>query len=339
MAVWNHDAGRRSICPGDVLTGGGEVSKRGSQGASRGPNSRFQTYNAPMPSNDTRVLQGHESWRRSFEIGFWIIQYLVSAVGNTLTVNMDVERLELGFADWQPAVWEGSSALMSLALVPVMVWWTRRVPFHVDTWRRALPLHVLGSLVWSALHVTGMVLIRKAAYTSQGLHYDFSPWLWEFGYEYLKDVRTYAGIVLTIEAYRLLKRRLQGEASLLSAPDEGPPVEPVDRPQRFLVRKLGKEFLVSASDIEWLQASGNYVNLHVRGRDYPLRSTLAGIEARLDPDKFQRIHRSYMVNLNQVTSIEPLESGDAKIHLKEGGSLPCSRTFRSSLRHRLGLNA
>ena len=74
-------------------------------------------------------------------------------------------------------------------------------------------------------------------------------------------------------------RRLQGEASLLAAPDDdAPPLEPVERPERFLVRKLGREFLVAAADIEWLQASGNYVNLRVRGRDYPLRSTIAAIE-------------------------------------------------------------
>ena len=79
--------------------------------------------------------------------------------------------------------------------------------------------------------------------------------------------------------------RLQGEARLLAEPDEGPPVEPVDRPERFLVRKLGKEFLINASEIEWLQASGNYVNLRVRGRDYPLRSTMAAIEERLDPPR------------------------------------------------------
>src|SRR3546814_4990152 len=76
----------------------------------------------------------------------------------------------------------------------------------------------------------------------------------------------------------------------------------------LLVRKLGREFLVAASDIEWLQAAGNYVNLRVRGRDYPLRSTIAGIAAQLDPDRFVRIHRSYIVNLDTVASIEPLRS-------------------------------
>ena len=296
------------------------------------------SYNARMESGPN-FYQRYQPWRRSIEIGFWVVQYAISAIGNSLTANMDVRRLDLGFASWQPPVWEASSALMALALVPAMVWVTRRWPWHLDNWKRVLPLHLAGSLAWSALHVAGMVAIRKAVYAGQGLHYDFSPWLWEFGYEYLKDVRSYAGVVLTLEGYRFVMRRLQGEASLLSAPDEGPPVGSLDRPERFLVRKLGREFLVAASDIEWLQASGNYVNLRVRGHDYPLRSTIGGIEEKLDPARFVRVHRSHIVNLDQIASIEPLDTGDARVHMKDGSNLPCSRTYRGGLKQRFGGDA
>jgi hypothetical protein len=61
----------------------------------------------------------------------------------------------------------------------------------------------------------------------------------EFFYECLKDVRTYALVLAIVLLYRLILLRLQGEARLLQAPDAGPPVESVDRPERFLVRKLG----------------------------------------------------------------------------------------------------
>jgi DNA-binding LytR/AlgR family response regulator len=158
----------------------------------------------------------------------------------------------------------------------------------------------------------------------------------EFIYEYLKDVRGFASLVAVIEIYRFVVRRTQGEASLLDVPDAGPPVEPVDRPDRFLVRKLGREFLVSATDIEWLQASGNYVNLRVSDRDYPLRSTIASIEERLDPRRFMRVHRSYIVNLDRIASIEPLESGEARLYMKDSAIVPCSRRYRSDLRERAG---
>jgi DNA-binding LytR/AlgR family response regulator len=109
-------------------------------------------------------------------------------------------------------------------------------------------------------------------------------------------------------------------------------VEPLERPERFLVRKLGKEFLVAANDIEWLQASGNYVNLRVRGHDYPLRSTMAALEPRLDPARFVRVHRSYMVHLDRIAEIQPQESGDARLLMRDGSRIPCSRRYRPALR-------
>lgn len=278
----------------------------------------------------------YQPWRRPLEIGYWVVGALVSAAADTATVLMDIRRTGLDFAAWEPAVWEWSSHLVSLALVPALVWFTRRVPLHLDTWRRALPLHVLASVAWSLVHVAGMVALRKLAYAAQGEVYDFGDWPHEFGYEYLKDIRSYAGTVLTIEVYRWFLRRLQGEASILAqaddAPGTGSVVEASDRPERFLVRKLGKEFLVAANEVEWLQAQANYVNLHVRGRDYPLRTTMAAIETRLDPARFVRVHRSYMVNLDCIGEIEPLDTGDARIVMRDGNSIPCSRRYRDVLR-------
>lgn len=281
----------------------------------------------------------YQPWRRIVEIGFWVMSMLTNAVGNSITAVMDVHRVGLDFSDWEPVVWESSSSIVLLALVPALVWFTRRYPLHWDTWRAELPRYAAASVVFCLLHVAGMVGLRILAYRWQGSSYEFGPLLRELSYEYLKDVRTFTGMVVTIELYRYVLRRWQGEASLLSEPDEGPPLEPVERPERFLVRKLGREFLVSANDIEWLQAAGNYVNLRVRGHDYPLRTTIAGIEAKLDPRRFARIHRSYMVNLDLVASIEPLDTGDARVHLRDATALPCSRRYRADLRGRVGAEA
>jgi len=274
--------------------------------------------------------------RRVFEVGFWVALTVFNATANSTTVWIDIRKLGLHFAHWEPVTWEWSSSLLMLLLVPAVAAFTRRAPLHWDSWTRVLPWHVAASVVFSLAHVVGMVLIRKAVYALHGEDYDFGSWPRELWYEYLKDVRSYAFTVALIEGYRFVLRRRQGEASLLGVPDEGPPVESVDRPERFLVRKLGREFLIAAADIEWLQASGNYVNLRVRGHDYPLRVTMAGIEERLDPSRFARIHRSYMVNLAHVASIQPLDTGDARVHLVDGTVLPCSRRHRDALRERAG---
>lgn len=286
---------------------------------------------------DTTGLAWLRRWHRAIEIGFWIGLTVVNGVANSVTVLMDIRRVGLDFADWEPAVWEWSSGIMILLLIPGVAWFTRRFPLHWGVLRRHLCWLLLGSVAFSLLHVVGMVALRELAYAMQGWNYEFGHWPSELLYEYLKDVRGYIMIVSVMESYRFIIRRLQGEASLLGPPDEGEPVESLDRPERFLVRKLGREFLIAANDIEWLQASGNYVNLRVRGHDYPLRSTIAGIEARLDPERFVRVHRSYIVNLGGVASIEPLDSGDARIHLRDGAAVPCSRTYREALRARVGV--
>ncbi|MGY3265073.1 LytTR family DNA-binding domain-containing protein [Lysobacter sp. HA35] len=273
-----------------------------------------------------------QPWRPWLEYGFWIGLFVINAVANSITSNLDLHRAHVDVRDWEPVIWELSSNFMILLLVPTIVAFTRWRPMEFANWRRRLGEYFVASLVWSALHVVGMVALRKVAYAALGGHYDFGNWLIESGYEYLKDVRGFATIVLTIEAYRLFLRRLQGEASLLGTPDDATPAETVARPERFLVRKLGKEFLVPAADIEWLQASGNYVNLRVRGRDYPLRSTMAQIEECLDPATFRRVHRSYMVNLDRIERIEPVDSGDARIVMQDGASVPCSRRYRAALR-------
>jgi len=177
-----------------------------------------------------------------------------------------------------------------------------------------------------------MVAVRHAVYALHGSQYDFGDPLSRFLYELIKDARSYLLILVVVHMYHQLVLRAQGEASLLDAPDEGPTLEPVDRPTRFLVRKLGKEFLVAAADIERAQASGNYVNLRVRGRDYPLRSTIGGLETRLDPARFSRVHRSSIVNLDHVAEIEPLDGGEARLRMSDGERVACSRRYLPALR-------
>lgn len=289
------------------------------------------------PADSDAAYRRFLPWRRTVEAGFWVVLTAGNCIGNSLTTLMEIRRHQSDTHSWEPVLWESSSALMwLLVLVPAIAWFTRRYPLHWDNWRQRVPWYLLASLAVSLVHVAGMVALRMLVYRWQGMQYDFGPLGREFLYEYLKDIRSFTSIVVMMEAYRFVLRRWRGEASLLDAPEDGPPMESVELPERFLVRKLGREFLVAANDIEWVQASGNYVNLRVRQHDYPLRSTIAGIETKLDPRRFARVHRSYLVNLDQVASIEPLDTGDARLHLKDGTTVPCSRRYRADLRGRVG---
>jgi hypothetical protein len=264
----------------------------------------------------------------------WVAGLLSTAVANSIVAWMEVQRdPTMHHRWWEPVTWEFSSTIALLALVPALIAFEHRFPFRWDSWRRVLPWHLLGVVVFSVAHVLIMVGLRHLVYAASGCcRYDFGNWPRQLLYEFMKDWRTYVIFLLIIYFYRLLLLRLQGEARLLAAPDTGTPVEAIERPERFLVRKLGSEFLVPARDIEWLEAAENYVNLHVRGRVYPLRSTMAAIQERLDPQRFVRVHRSHIVNLDFLEQIEPLDTGDARLLLKDGSRVPCSRRYRPALR-------
>lgn len=296
------------------------------------PQRRYDPGMDPSPTPPGRELDRAHRRRRILMIAFWVFTFVVAATGNTLTTRIDVQRNGLAYPTWQIATNEFTSIFISLLMLPLLLRACDRWPLHADTWRRRLPLYVLGSVAWSAVHIVGMDLLRWFFYGVRGSHYEPGSWAVQAVYEYLKDVRTFFLIVAVCHTVEWFGRRSRGEASLLDAPDEGPAVESVERPERFLVRKLGRDFLVATADIEWAQSAGNYVNLRVRGRDYPLRSTLAALETKLDPTVFVRAHRSYLVQIGQVTSIEPLDAGDARLHMADGTVLPCSRRYRESLR-------
>lgn len=266
----------------------------------------------------------------------WIAVFIGAGLGNLWIEWADAVREGAPFDLASLCIAEGSSLLVSILLLPLLLLVCRRWPLSLENWPRRLPGYLAGSLAWCALHIGGMVGLRKAIHASMGLHYDYGPWLANFLYEYGKDVQTFALIVVVAHGLERYARLRQGEAHVLSPPDPGVPAVPeaiaASHPKRFLVRKLGRDFLIATDDIEWLQANGNYVNLHLGGRVYPLRATIGGIESQLDPDQFSRVHRSHIVNLAMIASIEPTDAGDARIHLKDGSVVPCSRRYRHVLR-------
>jgi len=282
----------------------------------------------------TDFLDSYEPQRRPFEIGFWLISYLISATANSLTVLQDLERRNLGFARWEAVTWESSSALAALLLIAPIVWLTHRFPLHWQDWKPVLIIHFLGSMFYTLAHVLLMVGLREVVYVVMGGNYDFGHWGHELTYEYLKDARSYLGLVLIIEGYRLVLRRLRGEARWPDPPD--PDIDSTGAlPERFLVKMLGREFLVPAEKIESVSAAGNYVNLHVGDKEYPLRSTMKDLMDRLDPESFQRVHRSHAVRIDTLAEIRPGEHGDATLLLDSGRTLPCSKSFRTRLSDRV----
>ena len=104
---------------------------------------------------------------------------------------------------------------------------------------------------------------------------------------------------------------------------------------RVAVRIAGRTVIVELSAVDWLEAADNYVLLHAGQREYLLRDTLASLESRIDPDRFVRVHRSAIVQIDRVREIRPQSHGDAELLLHGGATVAASRTFRDSLRQRM----
>ena len=107
-------------------------------------------------------------------------------------------------------------------------------------------------------------------------------------------------------------------------------------PERLLVRTLGRIHFVKVNEIEWIEAAGNYVKLHVGHDTHLLRETMQAMEARMDPRRFLRIHRSTIVNIDCIKELQPLFHGDYVVILKNATQLTLSRGYRERVQSRFG---
>jgi two-component system, LytTR family, response regulator len=106
---------------------------------------------------------------------------------------------------------------------------------------------------------------------------------------------------------------------------------------RFAVKTSQGALLVNADDVDWIEAAGNYVRLRVGGQAHLLSETISGMEKRLDPRKFLRIHRSRIVNAERIRLLRPLFHGEYEIVLKDGTRLSSGRNYREQIRAALDL--
>jgi len=108
--------------------------------------------------------------------------------------------------------------------------------------------------------------------------------------------------------------------------------------ERIVVKSAGRISFLSVDEIDWMDAADNYVQLHVARETHLVHGTLGKLEASLDPEKFLRVHRSAIVNLARIRTLEPLFHGEYRIVLESGDEVTSGRTYRHRL-ERLVKNA
>jgi hypothetical protein len=216
---------------------------------------------------------------------------------------------------WESFVWETTSVVVLMLLAPAIMAFTRRVRPLAAPWIQVVPAHLAGAVVWSLLHVTAMGVLRWAIYAAVGDFYaPLSP-LSEFPYEFRKDLLVYFAIV----GIYVIWLRLT------------PPPEPAGGADSIEIRDGARRHFVPLTEVAWIEAAGNYVELHLGATPILHRAPLSEMERQLNGAGFVRIHRSRLVRRAAIAQVESKPSGDYVVRLADGRELAGSRRYRRPL--------
>ena len=261
-------------------------------------------------------------WR---QIAAWAVLLIVSVFAHAYVEALNEARRGMtGIFDRVLAI-EVSSHIVVAALLPVLYWMHRRWP--VSAGPRNIAIHVLGLVPFSLIHTIGMAALRLLWFSAiLGEAYSFPITFDRLAYEFAKDIINYGMLSAAVMALRHVFARVPPPAAEPAAAPT--PSQPESLPERFAVRKRGKEIMVEVADIDWIEAAGNYAVLHVGGDTLEIRSTLTKLEGELDPKRFVRVHKSYVVNVARIAEVTPWISGDWRIRLQDGAEVNLSRRYR-----------
>jgi two-component system LytT family response regulator len=106
--------------------------------------------------------------------------------------------------------------------------------------------------------------------------------------------------------------------------------------ERLVIKAGGRIYFLETSEIDWIEAEGNYVSVHSAKKSHMLRETISSLESQLDPKKFVRIHRSAIVRLDFIQELQPWFHGEYRVILQDGTQLTLSRNYRDRLQEALG---
>ena len=106
--------------------------------------------------------------------------------------------------------------------------------------------------------------------------------------------------------------------------------------ERIMIKERGSIFFIKVEEIDWVEAAGDYVSIHVGAKSHLLRETMSGLIKKLDPRQFVRIHRSSIVKVDSIRELKPYFHGDYIVILKSGKELKLSRRYWDQVEKVLG---
>jgi len=133
-------------------------------------------------------------------------------------------------------------------------------------------------------------------------------------------------------ALERVKQRAEPKRSDAPTAELAEPAAPAKPLERLAIKSDGRILVVKTADIGWIQSAHNYVEIHQDNQQtHLLRENIGALESRLPPDKFVRISRSVIINIDRVKELEPLFYGEYSVTLQNGQRLTLSRRYRNKL--------
>jgi two-component system, LytTR family, response regulator len=134
----------------------------------------------------------------------------------------------------------------------------------------------------------------------------------------------------------LAKRRANIEVPQAIGDEQPREAQAGGRRNRLMVKSAGRIHFVRTADIDWCEAAGNYVRMHVGHQEHLVRDTMGHLESQLDGQQFMRIHRSTIVNVDRIQEMQSSFNGEYVVLLRNGTRLTLSRGYRDAIHARLG---
>lgn len=251
---------------------------------------------------------------------------LIAFVVQATSVQMEAARNGVRL-DWRdPWIREGTAHLGLLLLTPIFPFLLDRAPLWSGAWARWAVVQLAGLVSFFAIHVVFMAATRHVLFPAAfGRAYNlnlFAPS--NLIYEFRKDALAYLVIMFVFIAMRAAQQRRLDDQGAMDA---------ARRRHRIEFKSGGATVFLNAPDIKWAKAAGNYVEINAHGKTHLVRMTLSALDRLLAEagEGHLRIHRSHIVNLDEIAAIRPTGEGDAEVRLAGGGSAICSRRYRCAL--------
>lgn len=255
-----------------------------------------------------------------------VVAVAIGFVGALSTAD-DIARRGGAYDLGTPLLWDMTSIAVIIALSPAMLSAARRIRGQ-PSWPAAIGYSIAAIIIFSAVHITGMVALRKLIMWLAGGAYDFRLSLATVLYEFRKDVITallIGGAMWLIDSRREAQRALR----VVAPPATGAAPAP---PAVVWLRDGARSIRIAPRDIVWIASAGNYVEYSLAdGSSHLIRGTLASAESELSRFNLARIHRTRLANLDRVSRVQSKPSGDFDLTFDSGHTVSGSRRYRGAI--------